>query len=48
MHTCEPETLLLQHIRNIERLYENNRQHYKDIETVLLGNLQRSNMMTMF
>jgi len=50
MPTCKPETLLRQHISNIECLYENNivRQHCKDIETILLGNLQRSNMMTMF
>jgi len=50
MRTCEPETLLRQHISNIERLHKNNivRQHCKDIETILLGDLQRSNIVTMF
>jgi len=50
MRTCEPKTLLRQHISNIERLYENNvvQQHCNDIETILLGNLQRSNMVVMF
>jgi len=50
MRMYEPETLLQQYISNIERLYENNivRQHCSDIETILLGNLQHSNMMAMF
>jgi len=50
MRTCESETLLRQYISNIERLYENNivQQHCNDIETILLDNLQRSNMMAMF
>jgi len=50
MRTYKPETLLRQHISNIERLYKNNvvRQHCNDIETILLGNLQCSNMVAMF
>jgi len=46
MRTCKPKTLLRQHISNIEHLYENNivRQYCNDIETILLGNLQRSSM----
>jgi len=50
MHTCKPETLLRQHISNIERLYENNivRQHCNDIKIILLGNLQRKIMVAMF
>jgi len=37
MRTGESETLMRQHISNIERLYENNvlRQHCNDIETIL-------------
>jgi len=37
-------------MQHIERLYENNivRQHCNDIETILLGNLQRSNMVIIF
>jgi len=50
VHTCELETLLRQHISNIECLYKNNivRQHCNDIETILFGNLQRKNMVAMF
>jgi len=49
MRTCELETLW-QYISNIERLYKNNivRQHCNDIETILLGNLQRSNIVATF
>jgi len=36
MRICESETLLRQHVSNIERLYEKNivRQHCNDIETI--------------
>jgi len=48
IRTCESETLLRQH-SNIECLYENNRlQRCNIIEIILLGNLQRSNMLAMF
>jgi len=50
MCTYEPETLLRQHISNIECLYEDNvvRQHCNDIETIWLGNVQCSNIVAMF